>query len=198
MQEHPLHCSDRTPRIRPLTSASKKSRVVFAALVVLVSVGSLVLTGCSGASSSQLAGARQSGIDAQAQKDAIQRQQDSQAALQAQIDQLQAAAKKARLARRKAAIAAQRRKAARPAPSPSPPPSPPASGETSCNGNVSVGANTTCAFAINVESAYYQSGGGYSTVDVYSPVTGLDYIMSCVPGVPVVCRGGNNAVVYIR
>jgi hypothetical protein len=191
MPEHPLRYSDRTPRIRPLTSASKKPRVVFAGLVVLVSVGSLVLTGCNGATSSQLASARQSGIDAQAQKDAIQRQQASQSALQAQIDQLKAAAKKARLARRKAAIAAQRRKAARPAPSSSPPPSPPASSETSCNGNVS-------AFAINVESAYYQSGGGYSTVDVYSPVTGLDYIMSCVPGVPVVCRGGNNAVVYIR
>jgi hypothetical protein len=33
---------------------------------------------------------------------------------------------------------------------------------------------------------------------VYSPVTGRSYTMTCVAGIPSVCRGGNNAVVYIR
>ena len=35
-------------------------------------------------------------------------------------------------------------------------------------------------------------------VTARSPVTGLDYVMSCVPaGELVTCTGGNNAVVYI-
>jgi len=61
-----------------------------------------------------------------------------------------------------------------------------------------VGRNTSCAFAANVESAFYAAGGGTNTVSVYSPVTGRSYTMTCVAGIPSVCRGGNNAVVYIR
>ena len=69
---------------------------------------------------------------------------------------------------------------------------------TSCGSNVSAGANTTCVFALNVAAEYLTQGGGTRTVDVYSPVTNQYYSMNCVAGVPTVCRGGNNAVVYIR
>ena len=64
---------------------------------------------------------------------------------------------------------------------------------------MSAGGSTSCAFAQNVASAYYYySSGGTTSVEAYSPVTGLMYVMQCVAGVPVVCRGGNAAVVYIR
>ena len=59
---------------------------------------------------------------------------------------------------------------------------------------------TTCQFAEEVRKAYAESGpmGIARPVTVRSPVTGLDYTMSCVPaGELVTCTGGNNAVVYI-
>jgi len=134
--------------------------------------------------------------EAQAQKDTIKHQQDTQASLSADVTRLKdEAAKvadaKVRADKEAAAKAAEVRVAAAKAATAQ-------AARTSCNGNVSVGGNTTCAFAVNVESSYYQSGGGYSTFWVYSPVTGLYYTMTCTPGVPTVCRGGHNAVVYIR
>jgi len=73
----------------------------------------------------------------------------------------------------------------------------PASGN-SCGGGVSAGNSaTTCPFSLNVADVYRGSDGA-STIDVYSPVTKMTYIMSCSDGTPTVCRGGNNAVVYIR
>lgn len=68
----------------------------------------------------------------------------------------------------------------------------------SCGDPVSVGPNTSCAFAFNVASEYFSAGPGNQTIQVYSPVTGRTYTMNCVAGAPTVCRGGNNAVVYIR
>ena len=68
------------------------------------------------------------------------------------------------------------------------------SGQTSCGGDLSVGANTTCAFAENVRSAYDSSGPG--TVMAYSPVTNKTYAMTCSSGSSVVCTGGNHASVY--
>jgi hypothetical protein len=62
------------------------------------------------------------------------------------------------------------------------------------NDGLSVGPNTTCAFAENVRSAYESDGPGI--VDAYSPVTGLTYTMSCSAGPSVVCTGGNGASVY--
>ena len=59
---------------------------------------------------------------------------------------------------------------------------------------------TTCQFAEEVRKAYAESGpmGAARPVTARSPVTGLDYTMSCVPaGKLVTCTGGNNAVVYI-
>ena len=68
------------------------------------------------------------------------------------------------------------------------------SGETACGDGLSVGADTTCAFAENVRSAYESSGPG--TVMAYSPVTNRTYAMTCSDGSLVVCTGGNNASVY--
>jgi hypothetical protein len=61
---------------------------------------------------------------------------------------------------------------------------------------VSVGPNTSCAFARNVRANYYQSSGGNISLNVYSPTTGRYYTMSCTGGSPHVCTGGNNASVY--
>lgn len=69
-----------------------------------------------------------------------------------------------------------------------------AAGQSSCGGDLSVGPDTTCAFAENVRSAYENEGPG--THQVYSPVTEKTYAMTCSDGDPVVCTGGNNASVY--
>jgi hypothetical protein len=76
--------------------------------------------------------------------------------------------------------------------------SPPASSSSNCGGNLSVGPNTSCAFGVLVERAYFQSGGGSGLVDAFSPVTQRTYTMTCTAGAPTVCRGGNNASVFIR
>jgi heat shock protein HslJ len=67
-------------------------------------------------------------------------------------------------------------------------------GETACGNELSVGADTTCAFAENVRSAYESTGPG--TVMAYSPVTHKTYSMTCSAGDPVVCTGGDRASVY--
>lgn len=68
---------------------------------------------------------------------------------------------------------------------------------SSCGGGLSVGANTTCAFAENVERDYFSEiGSGSGSVVSYSPVTGKLYTMYCTAGAPHVCTGGNNASVY--
>jgi PBP1b-binding outer membrane lipoprotein LpoB len=165
-------------------------RTLHIPVLIAITGFSILLSGCSqGASQAQVAQAQQSAAQAQAQK-------DTQAALSAQVKELKAQAAQAAAAKTAAAQAAAVKAAAAQAAAAQAAPA--KAQTTSCNGNVSAAANTTCAFALNVESAYYSSGGGYSTVSVYSPVTGLYYAMTCTPGVPTVCRGGNNAVVYIR
>lgn len=70
-------------------------------------------------------------------------------------------------------------------------------GSTSCGGSLSVGPNTTCGFAANVEADYYSEiGSGYGSVYSYSPTTGRYYTMYCSAGAPHVCTGGNDASVY--
>ncbi len=70
-------------------------------------------------------------------------------------------------------------------------------GSSGCGGELSVGPNTTCPFAVNVERAYFEEiGSGSGTVVAYSPVTGKTYSMYCTAGTPHVCTGGNDASVY--
>ena len=54
------------------------------------------------------------------------------------------------------------------------------------------------AIAREFGAEYLDAGGRNAQFDAYSPVTGQYHVMTCTPGVPTVCRGGNNAVVYIR
>lgn len=82
-------------------------------------------------------------------------------------------------------------------------PAPPAGGSSpapstaggACGDGVTAGPNTTCPFARNVRDVYYRNGGGEIVVNVYSPVTGKTYAMSCRAGTPHSCTGGNNASV---
>jgi hypothetical protein len=54
---------------------------------------------------------------------------------------------------------------------------------------------TTCPFALNVQEEFLRTGS--STVEAFSPATGRTFTMTCDTTVsPVVCRGGDNAVVY--
>jgi hypothetical protein len=70
-------------------------------------------------------------------------------------------------------------------------------GPSSCGGGLSVGPNTTCGFAVNVEADYYSEiGSGSGSVYSYSPTTERYYTMYCSAGAPHVCTGGNDASVY--
>jgi serine/threonine-protein kinase len=69
-------------------------------------------------------------------------------------------------------------------------------GTSACGGDLSVGPNTSCGFAQNVEQAYLRSSGGDTNVTATSPATGLAYTMHCTSASPHVCTGGNNASVY--
>jgi anti-sigma factor RsiW len=71
----------------------------------------------------------------------------------------------------------------------------PRAGSSSCGGGVSVGPNTTCAFALNVRDEYFASDGA-DVITVFSPVTERAYTMYCADSSPHVCTGGNNASVY--
>jgi len=171
--------------------------------VVVLAIGvSLLLSGCSKTTQADLDKAKAAGASEEAAKLKQKTLEDEQARLAAEIKRLQAEAVKSASAAASAKATAtqtvqggtvqggtvqggtgQQGTVTR---------------GTSCGGNLSVGANTTCAFAVNVRSAFYAAGGGNVSVEVYSPVTGKYYTMYCVAGVPTVCRGGNNAVVYIR
>jgi serine/threonine protein kinase len=74
----------------------------------------------------------------------------------------------------------------------------PAAGTTSCGGDLSVGPNTSCGFAQNVEQAYGQTSGGSQVVSAFSSATGTTYTINCRGGSPHVCTGGttNDASVY--
>lgn len=77
------------------------------------------------------------------------------------------------------------------------PPPTSSGGSSSCGGTLSVGPNTTCGFAVNVEADYYaEIGSGSGTVYSYSPTTGRYYSMYCTAGSPHQCTGGHDASVY--
>jgi serine/threonine-protein kinase len=69
---------------------------------------------------------------------------------------------------------------------------------TSCSSGLSVGPQTSCAFAENVRRAYYRSGGGSGTIEAHSPTTGRDYELRCSEGATTVCiTTDTGAKVYI-
>jgi hypothetical protein len=159
--------------------------------VVILAIGAaLLLSGCGGTSQSDLDKAKAAGASEEAAKQKQKSLEDEQARISAELKKLQqeSAQAKSQAATPGATVAPQ----ATPAPQAQAP------ATTSCGDNVSVSSNTSCAFAANVKAAFFDAGGGTNTVDVYSPTTGRYYSMRCVAGVPTVCRGGNNAVVYLR
>jgi hypothetical protein len=160
-------------------------RVVCRPFFVLAIGASLLLAGCTSSSQSELDKAKAAGASEEAAKQSASAQQEAQQKLAAEVQKL-----KEQLATKTPTATPS---TANPAPA-----QPVEPAGTSCGGNVSAGANTTCPFALNVAYEYLNQGGGDRTVDVLSPVTGKYYTMSCVSGVPTVCRGGDNAVVYIR
>jgi Flp pilus assembly protein TadG len=131
--------------------------------------------------------AKAAGASEEAARQSASAEQDTQAKLAAEIQKL-----KAEVDAKTATVTPSTVTASVPVPVPVAPQG------TSCGSNVSAGPNTTCPFALNVADEYLTEGGGTISIVMYSPVTGLDYTMSCVAGVPSICRGGNNAVVYIR
>ncbi len=71
-------------------------------------------------------------------------------------------------------------------------------GTSSRGASVYVGnSHTSCGFALNVAEAYHSYGKGTQPFSVTSPVTGDTYTMTCTSAGSV-CRGGNDAVVYLR
>lgn len=59
---------------------------------------------------------------------------------------------------------------------------------------------TSCPFAEEVRDTYLGAGhrGGAAEIEASSPVTGVTYSMECAADRDaVVCRGGDNAVVYL-
>ena len=148
---------------------------IFGAVAVLATLAlSLAACGDSSASQEELGRARREGV--------------AKARQQGKIDDIQKELKSLR----KHGSAAQG----------SPPPSSEfgsssSAGSTSCGGSLSVGPNTTCGFAANVEADYYSEvGSGAGTVYSYSPTRERYYTMYCSAGAPHVCTGGNDASVY--
>jgi hypothetical protein len=157
-------------------------------VAVLVAVAAFA--GCGSGddpSADQLAQARREGAAAERERQATKAQRQKQAQLEARIKRLEQQLARAQKALEKKAPATS-----------STTRSSGSASRTSCGANLSVGRNTTCAFARNVYSAWYSAGGGTVAVDVFSPVTRRYYTMYCTAGLPTVCRGGNEAVVYIR
>lgn len=66
--------------------------------------------------------------------------------------------------------------------------------------SASANSVTSCPFAESVREAYGNQSVRSSTVSVYaySSVTGRTYLMTCSGSAMVTCRGGNDAVVYLR
>lgn len=58
---------------------------------------------------------------------------------------------------------------------------------------------TSCGFARAVRAAYDQAApnGGAVTVRAVSPTTGKKYAMTCTDTLPILCTGGNGAIVYL-
>jgi hypothetical protein len=69
---------------------------------------------------------------------------------------------------------------------------------SSCGDGVSVGPSTSCSFAMNV-AGEKGSNPDSSVISAYSPVTGQEYTMTCIPwsGGGTVCSGGNGATVFL-
>lgn len=155
-----------------------------------------LLVACGGLSQEDLDRAREAGASEAASRAAEQQRTEE---LEQQVEELkqekQENAAEARRAERRA-IKAERR-AARNQNSSGGGSTSTSGSATACGDGIYAGANTSCAFAMNVVGEY-GSNPGASTIEAYSPVTGQYYLMSCGTAANGghVCTGGNNAAVY--
>lgn len=166
-------------------------------LIASMALGvAILLTACSGASQEELDRAREAGASEAASRAAEEQRTQE---LQDEVDRLKQESRQnkidARQAERRAARA--ERQAARNGGNSSGGGGGSVSSATACGDGVYAGANTSCAFAMNVVGEY-GSNPGASTITAYSPVTGQYYTMSCGTSTNGghVCTGGNNAAVY--
>lgn len=63
-----------------------------------------------------------------------------------------------------------------------------------CGSSVYAGGTASCPFALSVAEAFRDSGGNRFLEDVYSPVTGLYYDLTCSGQAPVTCVVGRARV----
>lgn len=140
----------------------------------------LGLSACGGTSADDLQKAREQGAKEQKQKHDAAEQKRKQRALEKKVARLERARRGGNSSAGSAGGGGT------------------TTGSTSCGGGLSVNGNTSCTFAENVRAELNSVGGGSATINVYSPVTGATYTMRCTAGVTTICRGGNNATVYIR
>jgi hypothetical protein len=68
---------------------------------------------------------------------------------------------------------------------------------TKCSATLYVGVRTSCPFALKVEQAWIEAGGGETEITAHSPVTKLDYQLYCTGSSPVVCTADTGATIYI-
>jgi serine/threonine protein kinase len=73
----------------------------------------------------------------------------------------------------------------------------PPPGSETCTGakDLWVNQHASCPFAENTQSAYAEAGGS-KHLEVYSPKTGLTYLMACSGTSLITCAGGEEAEVY--
>jgi hypothetical protein len=158
------------------------ARRILALPVVLVAI--VGFAACGGASQQELAAAEKHARQEKAEK-------EKEARLQREVEKLKKERQtEKKLDRKRAAVGAV------PAPAPSETSSTPSSERTSCGGSLSVGPDTTCAFAENVEAEYYaEIGSGEGYVFAYSEANEEWYEMFCT-GAPHECSGAISAKVY--
>jgi hypothetical protein len=182
-------------------------RIVSAHKVLAAVIGGLVLVAlCSGTAmavtnhvnANNLAAQRAAATQQARKRAAAHRQQHMEWLIQQAQHKAQQAAQQARQARQAA-----QRAANRPAPPVVVVPAAPAqpSGLTDCGSGtegeeVYAGSDTSCAFALNVESDYWNTPGMNDSFTSYSPVTGQDYFMTAVDnGTTVTATNSTGALV---
>lgn len=69
-----------------------------------------------------------------------------------------------------------------------------ASGPRDCGGNVFAEGTASCPFAQAVAASFRSSGGSAELTDVYSPVAGVYYDLTCSGQAPVECVVGRARI----
>ncbi len=182
-----------------IVSAHKAWAAILSALVVVALCAGTAMAVTNHVNSTNAAAQRAAAAQQARRRAAAHKQQHMEWLIQQARHEAQQARREAQQARREAANR------------PSSPPVvvvPPAapvqvapSGLTDCGSGtqgeeVYAGSDTSCAFALNVESDYWATPGMDDTFTSYSPVTGQDYFMTAVDnGTTVTATNSTGALV---